>query len=53
LFGALARTMRTTLPSNSNSTSVCGNSPACSRMFAGMVTCPLDVMRMLAPYSYE
>src|SRR5262249_55854675 len=42
----LARTMRTTLPSNSNSTSVCGRSPARSRISAGMVTCPLDVMRM-------
>jgi hypothetical protein len=28
---------------------VCGNSPARSRIAAGMVTCPFDVMRMADP----
>jgi hypothetical protein len=31
---------------------VCGRRPARSRMSAGMVTCPLDVMRIPAPYFY-
>jgi hypothetical protein len=34
------------LPSTSKSTSVCGSSPARSRIAAGMVTCPLDVIRI-------
>jgi hypothetical protein len=40
------------LPSNSKSTSVCGRRPARSRMSAGIVTCPFDVMRVPDPYSY-
>src|SRR5262245_10834544 len=41
-----ARLMWTALPSKSNSTSVFGSRPAFSRMARGMVTWPLDVMRM-------
>jgi len=41
------------LPSNRNSTSVSGNSPAFSRISAGIVACPLDVIRMIdVSYSY-
>src|SRR5215468_1546591 len=47
-FRLAAGTIVTTFPSNSKSTSVWGNRPACSRISAGMVTWPFDVIRMSA-----
>jgi hypothetical protein len=42
--GARALTIRTVSPSNSKSTSVCGNRPAFSRISTGIVTCPFEVI---------
>src|SRR6516225_6155748 len=50
LAADLGSDIRTTLPSNSNSASVCGSKPARSRISAAMVTCPLDVIRMAISY---
>jgi len=44
--------MRTLSPTTSNSTSVLGSRPSCSRMSWGMVTWPLTVSRMMY-YSYQ
>ena len=40
-----AGTILTPSPSSWKSTSVCGSSPACSRRWMGMVTCPYEVIR--------
>src|SRR4051812_20104576 len=45
--GAVARLIRTVLPTNSNSTSVLGNNPAFSRNSTGIVTWPLEVIRIV------
>src|SRR5262245_32275322 len=47
--GFVARTILTVSPSMTNSTSVSGRNPNCSRMSAGIVTCPFEVTRMAEP----
>src|ERR1039458_429617 len=47
--GRRALRMRARSPANSNSTFVCGRRPSRLRIFCGMVTCPLLLIRMVIP----